>query len=168
MSMHIPGKTPAIILSATLLLALTACKEEAGSGDEAAAPAASETASAAAPAVPAEPALAGTAWWVEDIGGQGVVDSSHTTLDLTRQGQVSGDTGCNRYTARAQIGDGTITFGAPGGTRKACVPALMDQEMAFYEAIGKVVSWEIADTGLLYLRDADGNDLLRAAATDDP
>jgi len=38
----------------------------------------------------------------------------------------------------------------------------MDQEMKFYQAVAKVVSWEVADTGLLHLRDTDGNTVIRA------
>ena len=48
------------------------------------------------------------------------------------------------------------------GTRKACAPALMDQEMKFYQAIAKVASWEVPGTGLLHLRDADGKTVIRA------
>jgi hypothetical protein len=44
----------------------------------------------------------------------------------------------------------------------------MDQEKRFYQTMEKVSQWEIAETRLLHLRDADGKDLIRAAATDDP
>ena len=118
--------------------------------------------------MPESKSLQGTAWWVEDIAGKGVIDMSHTTIDFTQEGKVAGDTGCNRYFGGVEIGDGDITVGALAGTRKACPEALMNQETSFYEAMGKVVSWEIADTGLLHLRDADGNDQVRAAVTDDP
>jgi hypothetical protein len=38
----------------------------------------------------------------------------------------------------------------------------MDQEMKFYQAVAKVVSWEVADTGLLHLKEANGNTKIRA------
>ena len=112
--------------------------------------------------------LQGTSWWVEDIAGKGVVDMSHTTIEFTEESRVGGDTSCNRYNGSVEISDDKISFGPLAGTRKACAAALMDQESKFYQAIGNVVSWEIAETGLLYLRDAEDQIQIRAAATDDP
>ncbi len=43
----------------------------------------------------------------------------------------------------------------------------MDQEMAFYQAMGKVTSWAIAETGLLHLQNADGFDQLRVSRIED-
>ena len=106
--------------------------------------------------------LADTEWWVEDIDGKGVIDMSHTTLQFMEQGGVAGDTGCNRYRGSAEISGTSISFGPMAGTRKACAPSLMDQEMKFYQAIAKVVSWEVADTGLLHLKEANGNTIIRA------
>lgn len=110
--------------------------------------------------------IQGTAWWVEDIAGKGVIDMSHTTIEFLEDGKVAGDTGCNRYFGGYEITGEKITFGPLAGTRKACAASLMDQEMAFYEAMGKVSRWEIADTGLLHLRDAEGEGLIRAWKTD--
>ena len=107
--------------------------------------------------------LQGTSWWVEDIGGKGVIDMSHTTIEFIDNDSVAGDSGCNRYFGSVEIGDSEIGFGMLAGTRKACAPALMDQESNFYQAMGKVVSWEIAETGLLYLRDAEAVSLIRAS-----
>lgn len=101
-------------------------------------------------------------WWVEDINGKGVIDNSHTTLQFLEKGTVGGDTACNRYHGSLEITGSSISFGPMAGTRKACSPVLMDQEMKFYQAIAKVVTWEVAVTGLLHLKDADGNDLIRA------
>jgi len=110
--------------------------------------------------------LTGTSWWVEDIAGKGVVDMSHTTIEFPEEGKVGGDTGCNRYFGGVEIAGSNMKAGLLAGTRKMCAPALMDQEMALYQAMGKVTSWEIAETGLLYLRDADGVNLLRASKMD--
>ena len=106
--------------------------------------------------------LTDTEWWVEDIDGKGVIDMSHTTLQFQEQDGVAGDTGCNRYRGSAEVSGTSISFGPIAGTRKACAPSLMDQEMKFYQAIAKVVSWEVADTGLLHLKEANGNTLIRA------
>ena len=119
-------------------------------------------------AMVADQSLSGTAWWVEDIDGMGVIDSSHTTIEFAGDGRVGGDTGCNRYFGAVTINGAEMSFGPLAGTRKACPGAVMDQEMRFYRAMENVSQWEIAETGLLHLRDADGKDLVRAAATDDP
>jgi len=106
--------------------------------------------------------LSGSEWWVEDIDGMGVIDMSHTTLQFLEEGGVAGDTGCNRYRGSVEINGNIISFGPMAGTRKACSRALMDQEMKFYQAIEKVVSWDVPGTGLLHLKGADGNSLIRA------
>ena len=110
--------------------------------------------------------LTGTSWWVEDIAGKGVIDMSHTTIEFSEEGKVTGDSSCNRYFGAVEIVDSTMKVGDLAGTRKMCAPAQMDQEMAFYEVMGKVINWEIAETGLLHLRDADGVDQLRASRID--
>ena len=112
--------------------------------------------------------LPGTAWWVEDINGRGIIDNSHTTIEFTDDGRIVGDTGCNRYFGSIEISGSGINLGPLAGTRKACPGALMDQELRFYQAMEKVSQWEIAKTGLLHLCDAGGDDLIRAWATDDP
>ncbi len=112
--------------------------------------------------------LKATAWSVDDIAGKGVVDMSHTTIEFTDDGRIAGDTGCNRYFGGVELAEGTIKVGILAGTRKACIPALMDQERSFYQAIDEITSWEIAETGLLHLSNADGVDQLTASRTEDP
>ena len=107
--------------------------------------------------------LVGTHWWVEDIGGGGVIDASHTTIGFVGEGRVAGDTGCNRYTGAFEVDGQSLRFGPLAGTRRACAPALMDQESRFYQAITRVARWEVAGTGLLHLLDADGSTVIRAA-----
>jgi heat shock protein HslJ len=110
--------------------------------------------------------LTGTAWWVEDIDNKGVIDMSHTTIEFTDDGEVAGDTGCNRYFGSVEIVAMDVKFGPLAGTRKACGVALMDQESRFFQAMGDVRRWEIAETGLLHLRDKAGTSLLRASKID--
>jgi putative lipoprotein len=110
--------------------------------------------------------LAGTSWWVEDISGRGVIDMTHTTIEFDADGRVSGDTGCNRYFGSVEFTGPEISFGPLAGTRKACAASLMDQEMNFFQAMGKVSQWEVAETGLLHLRDADGVTHLRSSKTE--
>ena len=112
--------------------------------------------------------LSGTSWWVEDIAGKGVVDMSHTTIEFTDDGRVVGSTGCNRYFGGVDISGSGMTVGRLASTRKMCPPALMDQETEFFKAMATVSHWEIAESGLLHLRDADGTDQIRASKTEQP
>jgi len=111
----------------------------------------------------AKVSLTGTSWWVEDIAGKGVIDRSHTTIEFPEEGKLGGDTGCNHYFGAVEISGSDMKTGPLAGTRKMCAPALMDQETAFYQAMGKVTSWEIAETGLLHLCDAAGVIQLKAS-----
>lgn len=107
--------------------------------------------------------LEGTEWWVEDIEQAGVVDRVHTTIAFPEAGRVAGDGGCNRYMGSVEFDGAGVRFGPLAGTRKMCPPAVMDQEQRFHQAMTRVVSWELpSDTGLLHLKDADGNTLIRA------
>jgi putative lipoprotein len=112
------------------------------------------------------PGLQGTTWWVEDIAGKGVIDRSHTTIEYTEDGKLVGDTGCNRYFGSYELAGKTIKIGPLAGTRKACAESLMNQEMAFYQAMEKVSHWEVAETGLLHLRDQEATGQIRASKID--
>ena len=104
-------------------------------------------------------------WLAEDINGGGVIDRLQTTLTLGADGKVTGTGGCNRYMGTATVKDDAITFGPMAGTRMACTPAVMDQENKFHAALETVRSWHIAQ-GLLFLRDAGGNVVLRFSTMD--
>jgi heat shock protein HslJ len=111
--------------------------------------------------------LEGTQWWVEDIGGRGVVDASHTTIAFVNEGGVSGDTGCNRYHGTYVQEGKAVSFGPMAGTRRACPEALMNQEQRFYAAMGQVVSWRIDAADRLLLVGPGQEILIRAFATDE-
>lgn len=99
-------------------------------------------------------------WLVEDIGGAGVLDNARTTIVFEADGRVFGSGGCNRYRARAQIGAQSLQIGPAATTRKACVPALMNQEGRFFAALTKVRS-HLLEGGFLFLRNESGETLLR-------
>lgn len=43
----------------------------------------------------------------------------------------------------------------------------MEQEIEFHQTKAQLVSWEVRDTGLLHLRDADDNTVTRAWQIED-
>ena len=108
-------------------------------------------------------ALVGTHWWVEDIDGGGVIDRARTTVGFFEDGRAGGSGGCNRWNGSFTLEGDRISFGPAAVTRRMCVPALMDQEQKFLEALGRVQRVEIAPTGLLHLQDAAGETVLRAS-----
>ena len=96
----------------------------------------------AAAAQPAATAFAGR-WLAEDIRNGGVIDRLQTVLELGADGAVSGSGGCNRMTGQAVIAGDGITFGPLASTKMACVPAAMNQERKFFDALRDVRRWRV-------------------------
>lgn len=96
-------------------------------------------------------------WLAEDILGGGVIDNVETVLVIATGGGISGSGGCNAISGTAKImGDG-IEFGPVATTRKACVPAVGDQEQKFLKALEMAREWRYAPDGdKLTLLDKDG------------
>ncbi|MBW9066318.1 META domain-containing protein [Rhizobium herbae] len=99
-----------------------------------------------AKSVPAE--LVGT-WLAEDIGGGGVIDDLQTTLEINDDGTYSGFAGCNHYTGTFNLKTDEIIFGPAATTRRTCVPAVMDQERKFLDALKSGLSWRTEGTRLV-------------------
>lgn len=102
-------------------------------------------------------------WLVEDIAGRGVVDSAQTTIEFVDDGKVAGSTSVNRYSGSVTIDGNKIQLGRMMSTRRAGPPALMDQEAKFLRAMEQVKTFRIAETGLLYFTNAEGQDVLRCS-----
>lgn len=110
-----------------LMLALAAC---------ASAPAMTTAKTGGTVTAPTAESLLGTEWLLEDLGGAGVMDRVQATLAFLEAGRVAGSGSCNRFTGSATIGsDGTFKVGQLASTRRACVPAVMDQETKYLKAL---------------------------------
>lgn len=109
--------------------------------------------------VDASPPPTGTVWLVEDVGGGGIIDSSHISLFLDGKGRVNGSGGCNRYMGQYRLSGDRLAFDQIGGTRMACAPALMLQEQRFLKALAEVATWRIEPTGALILTGSGGASL---------
>ena len=108
-----------------------------------------------------EPAgLIGPVWQVEDIDNGGIIDSSHVTLQLSAEGRVNGYTGCNQYFGSVNMEAGSFQVDNTGSTRRACVPAIMQQEQQFLQALHDVRRYEM-DGEFLRLYDETGVQRLR-------
>ena len=118
-------------------------------------------------AKPVRTILSGTIWLVEDIAGKGVIDNAQTTIRFDESGRVSGSTGCNLFNGTATIEGNIIKFGQLATTRRACVPALMDQEQRLLKAMGEVRSFAVDQNGLLHLNGANSEPLSRLSPMED-
>jgi putative lipoprotein len=111
--------------------------------------------------IPARAAsLEGTEWRAEDIGGKGVLDIVQSTLSIDAGGKISGSGGCNRYFGTVTVEDGILKAGPLGATQMACVPAQMDQERKFLDALSATRNFRL-DGAKLILLDAGGQPLMR-------
>lgn len=95
------------------------------------------------------PALRGTLWRLEDLGGSGVLDDAEATLDFAEEGRFAGLGSCNRFVGTVEIDGDSIRFRALGWTRMACAEAVMNQEGKYLKALGAVERYAIEGTKLL-------------------
>jgi heat shock protein HslJ len=96
-------------------------------------------------------------WHAVDIAGQAPVGSDIVTLSLGSDGRVSGRSGCNLYSALYQLdGEALEVVWPMTGTRRNCVPAVMDQEVRFRQIVLRGRNVRLQDDGSLLLTDRDG------------
>ena len=104
--------------------------------------------------------LIGSEWLAEDIDGGGVVDNSHSTLHFAAADHVDGDTGCNRFMGPLAVDGQNLRIGPLATTRRACAPALMDQERRYLVALARGSGMRLDGT-LLVLLDESQRPLVR-------
>ena len=111
--------------------------------------------------------LGGTSWSAVSINTgteavRSVVQGTTVTADFQDAGLLAGDGGCNRYATAYRVeGDYDVSTGqtlqiasiSSGG--KTCEPEVMEQEEAFFAALGNSANWVIR-AGQLELRSSDG------------
>jgi putative lipoprotein len=79
--------------------------------------------------------LVGTAWRLEDLGGDGVLDRVEATLEFPEEGRAAGNGSCNRFFGTVEIERGSISFGPLASTRMACAEPISNQEAKYLEAL---------------------------------
>lgn len=90
----------------------------------------------AEPKKPQPSGIAGVTWEAFEIGGRMFVGDTPPTLMFMEDGAFSLFAGCNQYTGKAELGDGTVAFPeAMRGTRRACVEPIQNLENDVLEAI---------------------------------
>ena len=101
-------------------------------------------------------ALLGEEWVVEDIGARGVIDYARATMLFGQDGRLSGNTSCNSYFADYKVDGAMLQIENAGVTKRACAPAVMDQESRFLNLFNAVNSYHIDGTGALLLSTSVG------------
>lgn len=94
--------------------------------------------------------LVGTEWRLEDLAGAGVLDNLQTTLRFETADRIVGNGGCNRYFGGVTVNGDRLAVSAVGSTRRLCAPAVMNQEMRFFNALQQAQRITI-DGSSLYL-----------------
>ncbi len=80
-------------------------------------------------------------WMVDqNVEQRNVLEGSEITLEFGL-GMVNGSSGCNTYNGPVQSVDGTLQIGPLATTMMACEESIMEQEIAYLEALQKVVNF---------------------------
>ncbi|MFI6696447.1 META domain-containing protein [Streptomyces sp. NPDC050433] len=117
--------------------------------------------------------LVGTPWAVTGLLSGGTTSSlpkdkkgetGKATLTFAKDGTVSGNLGCNTFSAPAKTTDTTITFGPVKATRKLCPEPGMSLERELLKVLKGKVTYEVHHRGLT-LKTADGEGLSAGAGT---
>ena len=93
--------------------------------------------------------LLGTAWRLEDLGGERVIADAPATLQFPGAGRASGRGSCNRFSASVEISGNSIRFGPIVSTKMACAGAVNVQEGRYFKALGDATRFELTGSALL-------------------
>jgi heat shock protein HslJ len=114
-------KYPVLLLTLLALFFLTAC---GGSGGEA-------------------PDLDGTEWGLIEMNGEAIQEDVEITIAFS-EGQISGQSACNRYFAGYTQEGTALTFDQAGSSNMFC-EGLMDLEGDYLQTLSEVKSFELKD-----------------------
>jgi len=117
-------------------------------------------------------ALAGSSWAAISVNNRneavvGLIAGTTITATFDEDGRLSGEGGCNGYSAPFEAGPDSISVGAIAATERACPdPAgVMEQEQNYFTALENSDTWTI-NSGRLELRDASGALQVNFSASD--
>ena len=113
--------------------------------------------SACAMAPEAAPKLDGTQWTLQgaDKGDLATASGRAVTIAFTGD-RVSGNSGCNEYSAAYSVQGDVLTIGPVGATKRGCADEPMAVERAWFATLGGPLTLTVRDDSL-ELRGADGS-----------
>lgn len=129
------NKYPALLLTLLVLFFLTAC---GGSGGEAT-------------------DLDGTEWNLVEMNGEAIPEDVEITIAFS-EGQISGQSACNRYFAGYTQEGTTLTLEPAGNSNMYC-DGLMDFEADYLQALSEVKSFDV-NSDTLTLKNESGEAIL--------
>jgi putative lipoprotein len=103
--------------------------------------------------------LAGHDWMVAELDGQTLMSGSRITMTFSEDGRISGHASCNNFTGSYKVINSMLSIGPLAMTRKACVPALMEQEQAFIDLLESVDQLNVDPAGMLTISSDSGRTL---------
>lgn len=108
--------------------------------------------------------VVGTTWVVTTLitpdanTTSAALETSAPSLTIGQDGQVTGSTGCNRFSGPVRVGDSTITFGPLATSRMACPDDVAEVEQAVLHVLDGEVTYAV-DGATMRLTKADGTGL---------
>lgn len=104
-----------------------------------------------------EEVLVGVIWDLSELNGERLVPTTSISAEFNEDGQVSGSSGCNSYSAQYEVDGDEIEFNMEltAMTMMACPEPIMNQEAAYLVALEKAATFEVNDEELV-LFDASG------------
>lgn len=108
-----------------------------------------------------EQLLRGIEWVVEAIDGGGIIEDSRVTIDFRADNRMVGNASCNQFTGGWELTGEALDLTRMAATKKACEPALMNQEARFLSLLADTRRFDIGRRGELLLTTPDGA-LIRA------
>ncbi len=109
------------------------------------------------PSVRPNPSIRDTSWRLTAIGGSTPPASTPITLMMGSDGHATGNSGCNRYSARFMLDGESLHIVPPFiGTGMACPAAAMSLERRYRAALEKVSNWTLNPSGTLTITQSAG------------
>ena len=108
------------------------------------------------------PAIVG-AWKLTRIVGNDAVPGVLATVEISQDGKLTGDAGCNRFVGTISIKEDSVQVSQVVSTRRLCLNPVQAQEDALLRSLETITRADIDDTGHLVMRN-DREIVLEATA----
>lgn len=95
--------------------------------------------------------MTGVEWRPVTIGDAAVAPDTPMFVRFNVDGSIKGNGGCNNFFGSLESTGEGVSVGELGATRMACPPEIMDQEMAFMQALQDAANFETGENSLRLL-----------------
>lgn len=97
----------------------------------------------AGPSAPGHGDPTGTPWQLVRMDGEAVSGGGRMTLQLGKDGTLSGSGGCNQFSGTYQSQGERTAIGPLVSTKKSCGPQADRQESRYMGALQRATRWEV-------------------------